>query len=171
MLEAACGIEIIPRFFVDFGGSKRIATEEKLHRCLVLLVLLVKMLASHLGGAHTVARLRVGVGGVIHRTRTLVEIGGFHMTSELEEQPRRIFPLLAALEHFRSLFEKPGALEGLPRKPAIFGELCMVGWRTRIREGIELVLQVAPIVLARSFVVPGLRANLRSLLIGSSNKY
>ena len=114
MLEAACGIEIIPRFFVDFGGSKRIATEEKLHRCLVLLVLLVKMLASHLGGAHTVARLRVGVGGVIHRTRTLVEIGGFHMTSE-EEQPRRIFPLLAALKHFRSLFEKPAHSKACPQ--------------------------------------------------------
>ena len=47
MLVAACGVEIIPRFFVDFGGSKRIATEEKLHRRFVFLVLLVKILASH----------------------------------------------------------------------------------------------------------------------------
>ena len=126
MLVAACGVEIISRFFVDFRSSKRIATEEKLHRCLVSLVLLVKMLASHLCGAHTVAGLRVGVRGVIHRARTLIEVSGFHVTIELEEQPRCILPLFATLEHFRSLLVKSSALEGLPRKPAIFRELRMV---------------------------------------------
>ena len=50
------------------------------------------------------------------------------MTIELEEQPSRILPLLATLEHFRGLLEKSGALEGLPRKPAIFRELRMVRW-------------------------------------------
>ena len=101
----------------------------------------VEKLAAHLRRADAIACLSVSVCRLVHGPGSLVQLGCFDVTVELQKKRRRVVPLLSALEHFSGLLQQSRPCERLARQPAVFGELRVIRGRACDGEATETLLQ------------------------------